>query len=65
MDKKIPIISDNLPVVLSVQQLAAVLQIGRNSAYELVKSGQIRSIRIGRTIRIPQTALFDYLNQLS
>lgn len=65
MDKNVSITSDNLPVVLSVQQLAAVLQIGRNSAYELVKSGQIRSIRIGRTIRIPQAALFDYLNQLS
>ncbi len=65
MDKKIPITPDNLPVVLSVQQLAEVLQIGRNSAYDLVKSGQIRSIRIGRTIRIPQSALFDYLNQLS
>lgn len=65
MDKKIPITPDNLPVVLSVQQLADVLQIGRNSAYDLVKSGQICSIRIGRTIRIPQSALFDYLNQLS
>lgn len=65
MDKKIPITPDNLPVVLSVQQLAEVLQIGRNSAYDLVKSGQIRSIRIGRTIRIPQSSLFDYLNQLS
>lgn len=64
MDNKIPITSNNLPVVLSVQQLAEVLQIGRNSAYDLVKSGQIRSIRIGRTIRIPQSALFDYLNQL-
>ena len=65
MDKKIPITPDNLPVVLSVQQLADVLQIGRNSAYDLVKSGQICSIRIGRAIRIPQSALFDYLNQLS
>lgn len=62
MDKKIPITPDNLPVVLSVQQLAEVLQIGRNSAYDLVKSGQIRSIRIGRTIRIPQAALLEYLN---
>lgn len=64
MDNKIPITSNDLPVVLSVPQLAEVLQIGRNSAYDLVKSGQIRSIRIGRTIRIPQSALFDYLNQL-
>lgn len=63
MDKKIPITPNNLPVVMSVQQLAEVLQIGRNSAYDLVKSGQIRSIRIGRTIRIPPSALIDYLNQ--
>lgn len=62
MNKKISIISENLPVVLSVQQLAEVLQIGRNSAYDLVKSGQIRSIRIGKTIRIPQAALLEYLN---
>ena len=62
MNKKISIPSENLPVVLSVQQLAEVLQIGRNSAYDLVKSGQIRSIRIGRTIRIPQAALLEYLN---
>ena len=63
MDKKIPITPDNLPVVLSVQQLADVLQIGRNSAYDLVKSGQIRSIRIGKTIRIPQAALLEYLGK--
>lgn len=63
MNKKISIISENLPVVLSVQQLAEVLQIGRNSAYDLVKSGQIRSIRIGRTIRIPQAALLEYLGK--
>lgn len=62
MDNKIPITPNDLPVVLSVPQLAEVLQIGRNSAYDLVKSGQIRSIRIGRTIRIPQAALLEYLN---
>lgn len=63
MNKKISISSENLPVVLSVQQLAEVLQIGRNSAYDLVKSGQIRSIRIGKTIRIPQAALLEYLGK--
>ena len=62
MNKKNSITSENLPVVLSVQQLAEVLQIGRNSTYDLVKSGQIRSIRIGKTIRIPQAALLEYLN---
>lgn len=54
---------ENLPLVLSVPELAAVLQIGRNAAYNLVKSGEIRCVRIGRNIRIPQSALLNYLNQ--
>lgn len=48
---------------LTVQQLAKTLQIGRNAAYNLIHSGQIRSITIGRNIRIPQSALMDYLNR--
>ena len=55
---------DNLPLVLSVPDLAAVLRIGRNSAYQLVSSGQIRSLRIGKNIRIPQAALLEYLSHL-
>jgi excisionase family DNA binding protein len=39
-----------------------VLHIGRNAAYDLVNSGQIRCVRIGKNIRIPQSALMDYLN---
>ena len=42
----------DIPMVFSVPELARILQIGRNSAYELVKSGQIRSIHIGKNIRI-------------
>ena len=55
--------NDSLPIVLSVPELAAVLQIGRNAAYDLVRTGQILCVRIGKTIRIPQSALMDYLNQ--
>ena len=53
----------DIPMVFSVPELARILQIGRNSAYELVKSAQIRSIHIGKNIRIPKQALLDYLNQ--
>jgi excisionase family DNA binding protein len=41
------------------------LQIGRNAAYELVNSGQIRIIRIGKNIRIPQASLLEYLDAAS
>ena len=52
---------DQLPLVLSVAQLAAVLGIGINSAYQLVRSGQVGSIRIGRQYKITKNALETYL----
>lgn len=52
---------DQLPLVLSVKQLAAVLGIGINSAYQLVRSGSIRSFQVGKQYKIPKDALEAYL----
>ncbi len=49
-----PISSDDLPLTLRVEELMPIWGIGRNTAYELLRSGQIRSVRISRKIRIPQ-----------
>ena len=53
----------DLPVTLRVEDLMPLLGIGRNTAYELIHSGQIRSIRIGRQIRIPREALLEFLRK--
>lgn len=53
----------DLPVTLWVEDLMAILGIGRNTAYELIRSGQIRSVRIGRQIRIPRDALLEFLRK--
>ncbi len=58
-----PSVPADLPLVLTVSQLGAILQIGRNTSYALVQSGAIRSIRIGKNIRIPRDALMEYLRQ--
>lgn len=50
-------------MTLRVEDLMSLLGIGRNTAYHLVRSGEIRSIKIGRQIRIPRQALLDYLEQ--
>ncbi|MBR4545621.1 MAG: helix-turn-helix domain-containing protein [Oscillibacter sp.] len=52
---------DDLPLVLRVEDLMPVLDIGRNTAYELIRSGQIRSVRVGRKLRIPKQAVEDFL----
>ena len=52
---------DELPLTLRVEDLMPILNIGRNTAYELVRSGQIQSIRIGKQIRIPKESLHRFL----
>ena len=54
---------DELPLTLRVEDLTSILDIGRNTAYALVRCGKIRSIRIGRQLRIPKDAIQDYLAQ--
>ena len=54
---------DDLPLTLRVEDLMPILNVGRNTAYELVRSGQIRNIRIGRQIRIPKDAVSEYLQK--
>ena len=53
----------DLPMTLRVEELMPILGIVRNTAYELIRSGQIRSIRIGRQIRIPRDALLEFLRK--
>ena len=56
-------IPTELPLVLRVEDLTQILSIGRNTAYELVRSGKIKSIRIGRSYRITRDSITEYLAQ--
>lgn len=52
---------DMMYSVLTVRELAAILRIGINNAYQLVREGTIRSVRVGRQYRIPRRAVDEYL----
>ena len=52
---------DDLPLTLRVEDLMPLLGVGRNTAYELVRSRQIRSIRIGHKISILKTEVIRFL----
>ena len=54
---------EELPMVLTVEDLMPILSIGRNTAYELIRSGQIRSVRAGRKIRVTKEAIAEYLSR--
>lgn len=60
MEQKYNSISE-MPLTLRVEELMPILNIGRNTAYELVRSGEIRSIKVGRQLRIPRDAIEDFL----
>ncbi|MDX6197893.1 MAG: Helix-turn-helix domain [Actinomycetota bacterium] len=49
--------SDDTPVVLTVDEVAAVLRISRGLAFAAVRAGTIPHVRIGRRILVPRTAL--------
>jgi len=48
--------------VYSVEQIASILGIGRTSAYELVKKGYFKSVKIGRAIRISKRSFDKWLD---
>jgi len=53
----------DLPDVLTVTDLQKVLQIGRSAAYKLIQTGQLKHIRIGRSIRIPKAFLLEFIKE--
>ena len=53
---------DDLPLALSIDDLMSVLKIGRSTAYDLVRTGKIRGVKVGHQIRIPREVLLDFLN---
>lgn len=52
---------EELPDLLTVQELAQVLRVNRNTAYEAVRAGRIQHVRLGRAIRIPKAAVERFL----
>ena len=52
---------DDLPLTLRAEELMPILGVGRNTAYELVRSGQIKSTRIGKQIRVSKESLRLFL----
>lgn len=51
-------------VLLTVEEAAQRLSIGRTTAYSLVRSGELGSVLIGRLRRVPTEAINTYAAQL-
>lgn len=49
------------PRTYRVEDIAAILGIGRSSAYKLVQQGQFKVVRIGSSIRISRSSFDAWL----
>lgn len=54
----------NSRIVLTIEEAAQRLGIGRTTMYALVKTGQIRTVTIGRLRRVPAFCLDEYVQNL-
>ena len=54
---------DEYDALLTVQELREILNVGRGSAYELLKQGEIPAFRIGKNWKIPKDAVIHYITQ--
>jgi excisionase family DNA binding protein len=50
--------------LLTVEEAAQRLRIGRTQMFALIKSGEIQSVQIGRLRRIPSTSIERYADEL-
>lgn len=53
---------NDLPLMLSVPNVASVLGISRAGAYELVRSDSFPALRIGSRIVVPKEKFIDWIN---
>lgn len=51
--------------IYTVEDIASILNIGRTSAYNLVKEGHFKTVRIGNAIRISKKSFDEWLDTLA
>ena len=54
--------TDDLPLVLTISEISKILGIGKNTAYDLIRSGAIKSVRVGLQIRVPKAAFLEFIS---
>jgi excisionase family DNA binding protein len=50
--------------LLRIQEAAEVLGIGRSTAYELITTGALRGLKVGRSLRVATEDIEAYIDRL-
>ena len=46
---------------LTVAEVASAMRVSKMTVYRLVHSGELPAVRVGRSFRVPERAVHDYL----
>jgi len=46
---------------LTVAEVASIMRVSKMTVYRLVHSGEMPAVRVGRSFRVPEQAVHDYL----
>ena len=57
--------SDNGALLVSVEEAAKLLGIGRGLAYDLVREGRLPHVKLGRRLLVPRQGLEEWIAQES
>lgn len=60
-----PVVTYPDSAILNVEELAKYLRVQKDHAYELVHSGEIPSVRLGRQFRIPMWGVLQWVARQS
>lgn len=55
---------DRPRVLYRVEDAATLLSVSRTRVYELIRSGQLRTVRVGKLRRVPARSLDEYVARL-
>lgn len=48
---------------LTVAEVASVMRVSKMTVYRLVHDGRLPAVRVGRSFRVPEQAVHDYLRK--
>ncbi|GAA1698178.1 helix-turn-helix domain-containing protein [Fodinicola feengrottensis] len=48
---------------LTVAEVASLMRVSKMTVYRLVHSGELNAVRVGRSFRVPENAVHQYLKE--
>ena len=55
-------VNENKGSFLTVAEVAEIMRVSKMTVYRLIHAGELASVRVGRSFRVPEKAVKDYLD---